>query len=221
MGPLTQMLDMIPGMGRMTEQLAPDVTDKQFKRIEAIISSMTLQRAPRPEANQRQPQAAHRPRFRALTVQEVNDLLNQFRQMQKMMKQFGAGGHGMRGNLMDMFQIVDNPRSLRRGLQAFGTLCVPYHQRSTVNGTYSSAPAGREEAAVLSRRRGGPALAARWPDHREHRVLQPLTDPETVSIDTERARYWLSVGAQPSESVARLLKAAGVEAAPAAAGQAA
>ena len=39
----------------------------------------------------------------------------------------------------------------------------------------------------------------------------PLTDPETVSIDAERARYWLSVGAQPSESVARLLKAAGVE----------
>ncbi len=46
----------------------------------------------------------------------------------------------------------------------------------------------------------------------------PLTDPETVSIDVERARYWLSVGAQPSEAVARLLKAAGVyEAAPQAA----
>jgi small subunit ribosomal protein S16 len=39
----------------------------------------------------------------------------------------------------------------------------------------------------------------------------PLTDPETVSIDAERARYWLSVGAQPSEGVARLLRAAGVE----------
>ncbi len=38
----------------------------------------------------------------------------------------------------------------------------------------------------------------------------PLTDPETVSIDIERARYWLSVGAQPSEAVLRLLKAAGV-----------
>lgn len=38
----------------------------------------------------------------------------------------------------------------------------------------------------------------------------PLTDPETVSIDVERARYWLSVGAQPSDAVVRLLKAAGV-----------
>jgi len=38
----------------------------------------------------------------------------------------------------------------------------------------------------------------------------PRTDPETVSIDVERARYWLSVGAQPSESVARLLKTHGL-----------
>ena len=34
----------------------------------------------------------------------------------------------------------------------------------------------------------------------------PLTDPETVVIDAERARYWLDHGAQPSEPVARLLK---------------
>jgi small subunit ribosomal protein S16 len=43
----------------------------------------------------------------------------------------------------------------------------------------------------------------------------PRTEPETINIDAERARYWLGVGAQPSESVARLLKAAGVQAAPA------
>lgn len=43
----------------------------------------------------------------------------------------------------------------------------------------------------------------------------PRTEPETVNIDADRARYWLSVGAQPSESVARLLKAAGVQAVPA------
>ena len=44
----------------------------------------------------------------------------------------------------------------------------------------------------------------------------PRTDPETLQIDAERARYWLGQGAQPSESVARLLKSAGViEGAPA------
>lgn len=51
---------------------------------------------------------------------------------------------------------------------------------------------------------------------RDGRILEnigfynPTTDPETVSIDLERARYWLSVGAQPSESVARLLKKHGL-----------
>lgn len=46
--------------------------------------------------------------------------------------------------------------------------------------------------------------------------FNPRTEPETVSIDVERARYWIGAGAQPSQAVARLLKAAGVYAAPAA-----
>ncbi len=36
----------------------------------------------------------------------------------------------------------------------------------------------------------------------------PLTDPETVTVDVERARYWLEHGAQPSEAVDRLIKKA-------------
>ncbi len=57
---------------------------------------------------------------------------------------------------------------------------------------------------------------------RDGRILEnighynPRTEPETVSIDVDRAKYWLSVGAQPSEAVARLLKAVGAyDAAPA------
>jgi small subunit ribosomal protein S16 len=49
--------------------------------------------------------------------------------------------------------------------------------------------------------------------------FNPRTEPETITIDVERARYWIEVGAQPSQAVARLLKAAGVyptQAAPAA-----
>ena len=38
----------------------------------------------------------------------------------------------------------------------------------------------------------------------------PLTDPATVKINEERARHWLSVGAQPSDTVASLLKRAGI-----------
>lgn len=49
--------------------------------------------------------------------------------------------------------------------------------------------------------------------------FNPRTEPETVNIDVERARYWIGVGAQPSQAVARLLKSSGVymtQAAPAA-----
>ena len=38
----------------------------------------------------------------------------------------------------------------------------------------------------------------------------PLTDPETVVIDAEKARYWLSQGAQPTDTAARLLAKAGI-----------
>lgn len=62
---------------------------------------------------------------------------------------------------------------------------------------------------------------------RDGRILEnigyydPRSEPETISIDAERARYWLGVGAQPSESVARLLKATGISGAVAPAIQAA
>jgi len=48
--------------------------------------------------------------------------------------------------------------------------------------------------------------------------FNPRTQPETIQIDVERARYWLGVGAVPSLAVERLLKSTGAyEAAPAAA----
>jgi small subunit ribosomal protein S16 len=41
--------------------------------------------------------------------------------------------------------------------------------------------------------------------------FNPRTEPEEISIDLERARYWLGVGAQPSAAVERLLKKAGLD----------
>jgi signal recognition particle subunit SRP54 len=101
MGPLSQILEMVPGMGRMTSEISPEVTDRQFKRIEAIILSMTPEerRHPRVLNASRKRRVA---RGSGTTVQEVNALLRQFRQMQQMMKQLGKGKGGMRG-LMRMF----------------------------------------------------------------------------------------------------------------------
>jgi signal recognition particle subunit SRP54 len=104
MGPLTQLLEMVPGMGRMTKDMAPEVTDKQFGQIEAIINSMTRNERhdPRLLNGSRKRRVA---RGSGVTVMEVNDLLNQFRQMQRLMKQLGqGGGRGMRGGLMDLFR---------------------------------------------------------------------------------------------------------------------
>ena len=58
---------------------------------------------------------------------------------------------------------------------------------------------------------------------RDGRILEnigffnPRTEPESVAVDIERARYWIGVGAQPSMAVERLLKAAGAYAGEAAA----
>jgi signal recognition particle subunit SRP54 len=104
MGPLTQLLEMVPGMGRMTKDMAPEVTDRQFGQIEAIINSMTRaeRHDPRLLNGSRKRRVA---RGSGVTVTEVNDLLNQFRQMQRLMKQLGqGGGRGLRGGLMDMFR---------------------------------------------------------------------------------------------------------------------
>jgi signal recognition particle subunit SRP54 len=101
MGPLSQVLELVPGMGRLAQDISPEVTDRQFKRIEAIVLSMT----PEERRNPRILNASRKKRIArgsGTTVQEVNALLKQFRQMQRMMKQLGKGKGGMRG-LMRMF----------------------------------------------------------------------------------------------------------------------
>ena len=41
-------------------------------------------------------------------------------------------------------------------------------------------------------------------------TYDPMTDPSSIKIDTERAKYWLGVGAQPSSTVTKLLKISGM-----------
>ncbi|MFN2166611.1 MAG: signal recognition particle protein, partial [Anaerolineae bacterium] len=89
LGPLSQLLDMIPGFGRMTKDLAPEVTDQQMKRIEAIISSMTREERRRPDlinASRKRRIA----RGSGTNVPEINELLSQFKQIKRMMKQMSG-----------------------------------------------------------------------------------------------------------------------------------
>ncbi len=93
MGPLSQLLELLPGYQQLIHMVSPEDADRQFKRIEAIINSMT------PE-ERRNPEILNASRKRRIargsgtTVQEVNQLLNEFRQLQRLMKQMKAGRGG-------------------------------------------------------------------------------------------------------------------------------
>lgn len=85
LGPLENILGMLPGMGNMKNL---SVDEKQLKRVEAIVLSMTMQERQRPDilnARRRQRIA----RGSGVTVTEVNDLLQRFNQMKKLMKNAG------------------------------------------------------------------------------------------------------------------------------------
>jgi signal recognition particle subunit SRP54 len=105
MGPVSQLLDMLPGMGQLTKDISPDVTDQQMKTIEAIINSMT-------PGERRNPKIINASRKRRIaggsgtTVVEVNELLTQFRQMQRMMKQLTGGGKRGRGSMRGLMNLL-------------------------------------------------------------------------------------------------------------------
>ncbi len=85
LGPLENILGMLPGMGNMKDL---NVDEKQIKRTEAIVLSMTDQERRRPDilnARRRQRIAAGS----GSTVTQVNDLLQRFNQMRKLMKNAG------------------------------------------------------------------------------------------------------------------------------------
>ena len=87
MGSLSQIMEMIPGMGQMAKKMPTEFDDNQVKRVEAIIRSMTPGERKRPEIinGSRRRRIA---RGSGTTPQDINQLLNQFRQTQKMMRQF-------------------------------------------------------------------------------------------------------------------------------------
>ena len=85
MGPLENILGMLPGMSNLQ---GLSIDEKQLKRTEAIVLSMTSQERTRPEVlNARRRQRIAR--GSGSTVTEVNDLLRRFDQMRKMMKSAG------------------------------------------------------------------------------------------------------------------------------------
>ena len=101
MGPVAQLVEMLPGMSQLAGRLPEGVEEKQMKKVEAIILSMTPGERHNPNiiGGSRRRRIA---RGSGLKPQDINQLLNQFHQMQKLMK-MGAKGKLPR-NLMGMFR---------------------------------------------------------------------------------------------------------------------
>jgi signal recognition particle subunit SRP54 len=93
MGGVAGLLDKLPGMSAIPQASRDQVNDRQFIHMEAIINSMTPQERRFPAILK----ASRKRRIAAgagVQVQEINRLLKQFEQMQRMMKQMSKGGMG-------------------------------------------------------------------------------------------------------------------------------
>ncbi len=91
MGGMMGIMNKLPGMNNLPDNVKDQVDDKMFKQMEAIISSMTMKERLRPEIIK----GSRKKRIAAgsgVQVQDVNRLLKQFTQMQKMMKKMQKGG---------------------------------------------------------------------------------------------------------------------------------
>ena len=98
LGPIGKLLEMVPGMGKMTKDVDLSDAEGELKRIEAIIQSMTSKERKSPKIIK----ASRKRRIAAgsgTTVQDVNVLLKQFKEMQRMMKQIRKGGRRGSGGL--------------------------------------------------------------------------------------------------------------------------
>ena len=109
MGPIANVLAMVPGMHQVKDQLA-ELDDKHFDRVAAIIRSMTPQERSNPKIinGSRRARIA---RGSGTQVVDVNQLLNRFAEAQKMMKQMG----GMMGLPGARRKATKSPKNKRKG----------------------------------------------------------------------------------------------------------
>ena len=102
MGPVGGLLEMIPGGKKLASQVDPEQAEKELKRVEAIINSMTLK-------ERRNPAILNGSRRRRIaqgsgtTVTDVNRLMKQFLEMKKMMQRVSKLG------MRSLLSRVPNP----------------------------------------------------------------------------------------------------------------
>ena len=101
MGGMMGMMDKLPGMSNIPDAMKDQVNDKATNQMEAIINSMSKKERAKPEIIK----GGRKRRIAAgsgTQIQDVNKLLKQFTQMQKMMKKMSGKGGGMRKMMSGM-----------------------------------------------------------------------------------------------------------------------
>ncbi|MBD0356575.1 MAG: signal recognition particle protein [Rubrobacter sp.] len=90
MGPLSGLLGMIPGLGNQLKNV--EIDDRQLNRVEAMVTSMTARERRNPKLLSNPSRVRRIARGSGTTQKDVQMLVKQFGEMQKMMKQMGKGG---------------------------------------------------------------------------------------------------------------------------------
>ena len=195
-------------------------------RVEAIVLSMTPH-------ERRMPHLINGPRRRRIaagsgtTIEDVNRLLQARKQMEKVMKSMGKG----KLPALPQELIGGPPEAPRPAVTPDNAVLIHTSVvcagRPRISGTMRrrTNEKGFEGMAVRMRltRVGSKknpiyrVVVADSRSPRDGRFIEivgrynPQTDPSTIDLDAEKVKDWLAKGAQPSDPVARLIKAAGIE----------
>ena len=235
MGGLAGLMDKLPGMGQIPDSVKSQVTGKEVPRMVAIINSMTKKERRNP-ALLNGSRRARIAKGSGTTPADVNKLLKQFQQMEKMMSKLSAGG--MKGMMRGMKGMMGGGwRGLSRRFQALSVFLAGIKRlysaatrrtdpalrpgihseltEHTENGQDSPDPWRRQKASLLPHRRH------RHRNKRDGRSLERLGfynpvaqgSEKRVELNTERVNHWVSHGAQLTDKVRMLVKEASSQAA--------
>ena len=205
MGPLSGLIGMMPGMGAMKQLKNADVDEGELDRVEAIILSMTPRERGRPGVDQRLPAQADRRRL-GDQGPAVKQLVKQFDQMQADEEHGDAARCRPRSRSPSCRPAGRRDRRCGAASRFSVTSAVQWQSESdlegwvprrTRSGASSSPTNARRVTGARSRRS---ATTTRRPS------------PRRSIVDEERAQHWLDHGAQPSETVATLLRTKGIAA---------
>ena len=197
MGPLSSVIGMIPGLPK--EARNAEIDDDQLERVEAIIRSMTLEERRKPDLvnGSRRLRIAN---GSGTTTAEVNALLKQFKDVQKMMKRMGGLG----------IQEGQAPHARRCPTCPRSTSTTPSKGPDPVAVKLRLMRMGKKKQPTYR------VVAADGRSPRDGRFIEivgtyePRAEPSVVKIDNdEGASPGCSKGAQPTERVEKLLKISG------------